>query len=504
MIQLERLYHQLSGNVPGGLLLLGIALLLLAVLFLKILPGTGIFGDRGPLPALAVGVAALCALFVLAHRQFSLPPAEATILLWPPETVDPRLGCALASICEEHLQERGLPMRVRRHSVIRGLEQDSLALRQVLKASGASELIGGRLHAGGLQLEHLRLKHQVVSLEAGAFLPLDREHSDLQDLLAQYYAFCCRALGIEPERAPDRLLEARHLPLYGMVQDSAAQLLYLEEDFADFRDRLRAADFRLAAARQDYDRELRRVLNEGLANPGNAGSALFLYAATWFAWEGDWDRAIQALDNTLSLEPRHPRAWWIVSKLNRDNLAHFGFREKEQALRKALELQPAYWPALKDLTEWLVDMRRAGEAHALLERALVLCPDHPEILLQAVRSDRSRMSYGSAAQRLDRAEELLPGDVRPFYERGQLYYITGKDSLAVIAFEQAVRMGCPAEALHLLGMSSLQLGDRERARWYFQRRIERGGNPVEVDRSRRQLKRLDREDREEARQEARP
>ncbi len=505
MSGLLRLWQMLSGSVPGGLgLLLGLLAFWIFLVFVM-LPGTGIFRRRRPGPTLLVGCLLLGFLYFVAHRRLTPPPPPRTILLWPLETSDPRLGCALASVEEEHLLQAGRPMKIRRHGVVRGLQQDSSRLADVLRASGATELVGGRLRPQGLHLEYLRLEYGVVTLEASEQLPLDPGRDDLRHLLQVYHNFCSRVAGLAGLAPPERILDVTTLPLYGMVADSAAQQLLIDREFSDYRDRLQAADYQLAVARERYTEPLRQTLNEGLADPGRASAELFLFAATWFAWTGDWDRVIQALDNTLSLEPRHPRAWWIISRLNREGLAHFGLQESWQALEKSLEAQPGYWPALREYSQWLLDMRRAAKAREYLERALVLCPDHPELLLQAVSADRSVMNYGSGLERLARVEELLPGDVRPVYERGQLHYITGRDSLAVLAFEEAVKMGCTPDALHYLGMSHMQMRHLQKARWYFERRLDHEGSVAELDRSRRQLRRLDQlEEQARKQQETRP
>lgn len=495
MISLERLYFALSGEVPGGLPALAVVITLWSLLAWRILPGTGVLGERRPATVGLLGILVCLAGFGLLRQRLTPPPPLARWALWPVDGLESGVGEGLASIEEAHLLGLGLPLASLRH----GLEGPrAVALESpdsVMAVLGVSDLVAGVRQGDSLRLEHWHRRWRVSERLTRTVLPLPADTRDslaLRDLQRAWHRFCSEACGLESD-PPARWLLPGSLPLFTAVTDSAGHYLALARPFRQREDELRAVDQLVAIARQAEGPRIVRALNEGFADSLGAGAELYLTAATWFAWQGQWERVIQCLDNSLAFEPEHPRAWWIISHLDTPGLAHFGLKDGAQARMKALSYNPGYRPALFRQVPWLVDFRRLKEAAELVGGALVLYRGDGELHLLAGNTDRTRMSYGTSETHYREAARLLaPEDHRPRWNLGQLYYMTGRDSLAVIELEQAVRLGCPPEALHLLGMSELQLGDTARAEWFFRRRMELGGPEQDMERALRQLARIGR------------
>ncbi|MCA9787916.1 MAG: hypothetical protein KC488_15305 [Candidatus Cloacimonetes bacterium] len=492
MIPIQRLINLLAGDVPGGLWpLLGLCALWLWI-SLRVLPGTGVYRERRPGAIALAGLVVLLTLFVLLRQRVTARVPDTRFALWPLENLPAGVGEGLAAIQEADLLRQGGSLVSLRHG-LEGPRASALAAPDsILATLKASDLICGSAGDGALVLEHWRRRWRVTGLEARVTvdLPSRLDSTALASLQRTYSDFCADRMGLASAVSPQRTLLPESLPLFTAVHDSALYFSSLPARFRQPEDELRAADQLLAYARKENAARIVASLNAGLDDSTQTSAELFLMAATWFAWEGQWDRVIQAVDNSLALEPGNPRAWWIVSHLDRQGLAHFGMEQSGQARAHALELQPGYRPALFEEVPRLVDLRRLNEAHQFTSAALVLYRNDPELLILAGNVERVRMAYGQAERHYRAALDLLDADYRPWWNLGQMYYMTGSDSLAVDCLEHAVALGCPPEALHLLGMSWKQLGNRDRAIWFFRQRMKLGGSPEELDRSRRQLAEL--------------
>jgi tetratricopeptide (TPR) repeat protein len=118
---------------------------------------------------------------------------------------------------------------------------------------------------------------------------------------------------------------------------------------------------------------------------------------------------------------------------------------------------PAHCPKGSDEAARLVreanDAADPEAAIALYDRALALGPIGPRALLHLAQLLRDRNELARAAEHLEQATELAPGDADAWLELGDVRLRLGDDAAAVAAFTAAVR-AAPGDPL-----AYAQLGD---------------------------------------------
>jgi tetratricopeptide (TPR) repeat protein len=470
-----------GGEVPGGV---GALLLVLAFwwwLLLRVIASTGALRERGPWPLGLGGSAVLLAGFLLLRTLLTPPPGEDRLAVWPFSDPIHERGYAEAAWIEEGLADAGLHPR--------------LVPCRFLLPAGARRITGPAAADSLMDALHLRWLLTGSSGEEGLRLSLwERRWGCLRErgtreagagglpraaiaLLQQ-----SRLLGETP---PMTDLPRAWLPLYAPVADSAALWLELPEGPLPLRQDLRRASLALqlgaGAAR------VVPALNRALAAGDSAGVEPWLLAARWFAREGDWSTAKQALANALARDAGDGRVYWLLSHLNDTSLREFGYRNRLEARARALVLQPALRGAVLIQAPLLQDLRRGDEALHLSERALAALPDDVELLLLRANLAYGLLDYPLAEQLYGELCERLPEDVRPWMNLGQLQVLLGRWEQAIPPLERAVALGSPPRLLHLLGLCHHKLGRREPAIHYLQRRLALGGEGEDLQSTRRLL-----------------
>jgi len=492
MTDLHRLWNLLGGDLPGGLAWLPFALAGWALLLYKVVRPIGVFRDRRPTAWLWGGMLLLVGLHVLA-RQRATPPAGApALLLWPPdlpaetEAVWARAEWDLAT-ADLRWRDRPLELRPVRHLLAPGrrVAGDRGGADSLLRALDVEFLVD--VDPAGSQIRLWRRAWRVTDLE-------DREglagpgpealHHALERLLERNFPGTPRL---------DMVWQAAWAPLYGAVSDSAARWLELPAGRLPEREDLRRTE--LTRALGGPVDSVVAGLNRALEGPAAASHAdPWLCAGFWFAARGEWDQVAQALTNALAVDPAHSLIYWQLAHLAPSRLEAFGLVDRRQARLRCLGLFPAFLPALfEQVPDWLT-RRQGARAMEALERALTAYPRHGELWLLRGNTAYELLDAGAAQQAYRRAQELLPGDARPWLNLGQLHVVHGELDKAVPELRRAVELGSPPLALHLLGLAHAKLGRPDEARRCFQRRLELGGTEAELAATRRQLAALDEAD----------
>ena len=101
--------------------------------------------------------------------------------------------------------------------------------------------------------------------------------------------------------------------------------------------------------------------------------------------EGDIDSSIKKYNEALKVEPDNSIAYNLLGMAYRFKFNQTGTQEyktKEiESFKKAIDLDPKYWIAYKNLAASLYYQDRKKEAVPYLEKALKLQPNDPEKLL---------------------------------------------------------------------------------------------------------------------------
>lgn len=479
-------FRAAGGALPGGLWGLLAALALLWFVLAVAVRPTGALRERGLAPVGLVGSALLVAAFVLLRAWTAPPPSVPRLAVWPFAGLDGGRGAAEAARIEETLADA--PSGAPRPVVCRFLlppgprvVDGPAAAEALMEALDLRWLLSAVRNGDSLRLS-LRERRWSTLREAGVRAVDPAAGRDAVPRAA--FALLAEAGLLDALPAIPPLPDA-WWPLYAPVADSASLWLDLPRGHLPLRQDLRRASLGVQLGAPAS--EIVPAVNRALAAGDSAGAEPWLLAARWFARQGEWETARQALVNALGADPLDPRTHWLLAHLNESSLREFGYADRWEALGRTLALQPVHRAALLELAPRWLDLRRGAEAAVLVDRGLAALPDDTELRLL-----RANLAYGLLDHA--RAEALylelvrdVPDDPRAWLNLGQLRYMLGLWDAAAGPLERAVALGSPPETLHLLGVCRSRLGQRDEAVALFRRRMKLGGTREELERTRREL-----------------
>lgn len=471
-------FQAIGGAVPGGAwLLLGLLAVFWLVLVKEIRP-TGALSERGLWPTGLAGSVLLVGAFLLLRAWLTAPASDPRLAIWPFAGDDPARGHAEAALLEESVAEagRGADLVVCRFLLPPGVRtvDGAGAADSLMEALDLRWLLSGDLKTGACTLWERRwglLRRPWTATDADGPRPAG-------------FLLLVRA-GLLDEHAPLPALPDEWLPLYEPISDSAEVWLRLPRGPLPLRQDLRRAS--LGVQLGAPEREIVPAVNRALAADDSAGCEPWLLAARWFARQGEWETVRQSLTNALAMDPSDPRTHWLIAHLNEKGLKEFGYDSRIDALGRALALQPAFRDAALAVAPRQQDLRRGGEAAAIVDRALCALPRDVELRLLRGNLAYSLMDHARAQALYEALATDVPDDPRVWLNLGQLHYTLGQWALAAGPLEKAIQLGSAPGTLQLLGVCRSRLGQRDAAIDLFRRRMRLGGDAVELERTRREL-----------------
>lgn len=142
----------------------------------------------------------------------------------------------------------------------------------------------------------------------------------------------------------------------------------------------------------------------------------------------------------------------LEKSLNRQSQA-------EQALRRALQVDPEHVDALVVLSELLWSTGRRPEANSLLDCALAVDARHPGALFRKGTALRAEGRNGDAITRYRAALEAAPDNGVVWFHLATLYGQMGQNQQATECYEAAIETGsAPVGAFSNLGVMRAQAG----------------------------------------------
>ena len=492
MSELLILWNQAGGAVPGGLWLFLVLAAFWIFLAARVLPNTGAFGERSPLHAILIGLALLFAGHMVLRARMTPAPGELVLSVWPVE--GPSAARALSTTAELQLsanKELSFDGRAVRVQVNRGIlpaelrQADSKAVADsMMSALGADLLVCASLTKDKLVIQSWYRRWRVTRLLAAAEVPI--QAATIEDaVLAAREAYDSHLMELLECTYTPLPLPREDLPLYGVVDDSTETYTRMPAAPASQYAAVRRASLQFHLGVDAA--EVVDVLNAGMEEAQAAGVELWLLAAEWFSYKGEWEQAIQALENAMAADPAHPQIYWMISHLNKEGRKHFGFSDELAPLRRSNQLQPAYLPTLHRLSEQLARHRRKGEAAERAEAALYLCPRDTELRLLRANLAISLLQYGRAIDLFRGLMSDQPRDPRAFINLGQLYFMMDEYESAIPPLAEAVSLGAPPRILHVLGVCHDKLDHKDEAIHYYRRRMMLGGRREELEATRQKL-----------------
>jgi tetratricopeptide (TPR) repeat protein len=126
------------------------------------------------------------------------------------------------------------------------------------------------------------------------------------------------------------------------------------------------------------------------------GAQKFFNEGASFAHKGDFTSAIKKYQKGLALAPNNPVGHNLLGMAYRFRFNQTGtqeYKEKEiAAFKKAIELDPKFWVACKNLAASLYYQGRKKDAVSYAQKALELQPNDPEkaLLLQWIKEGQAQ------------------------------------------------------------------------------------------------------------------
>ena len=200
--------------------------------------------------------------------------------------------------------------------------------------------------------------------------------------------------------------------------------------------------------RGDYEKALREVEK---AVEVQSTRSIQLYLATLRSKNGDFDGAVEYLENLIAEDPADDELLYnlgvVYGEADRTD-------EALEYMRRALELSPDNASALNYVGYTLAEQGiRLDEAEEMILRAIELRPDDGYVadslgwvyymraraLIDSGRASEARPLLERALAELERADELTGGDPVVSEHLGDIYLLLDQKKLALDRFEDAVR-----------------------------------------------------------------
>ena len=355
------------------------------------------------------------------------------------EQSDDYIGLGLAEMVLNRLSAVPALLVIARTSSF-GFRAKNVDAREVGRKLNARYLVEGSVQRVG---QRLRVAAQLVDAQSGRqfkALQFDRDFADIfkvQDEIAEQVAAALEvSLGGLDTHRPDQArnvefdaylayLQGRALLAHWRVADSApaiesfSRAIAIDPNFAAAYTGLAQAQLQSAALEGKYDPltlpHAATLVDKALALDGSLGEAYVMRAqleaerdaagaeadfrkglalspsfgagyATFAETLSGWNRpeeALQMIDRAILVDPLAPRHYYLKGLLLSFREDAASMNEAEALMLRVLEIDPNFSPALTRLAGWRWEEHgQTAEAIKLIERALLLDPDHPWIRLQ--------------------------------------------------------------------------------------------------------------------------
>lgn len=458
---------------------------------------TGLRRRGGLLAAAGIAAVAVAAFFLAGRGEQSsgiaiTGPPTLAVLPFRPLSADDRnesleLGMAETLI----MQLNGIDLKVRPLSAVRrfaDLEQDAVLAGRAL---GADTVLEGYLQREG---NRLRVTARLLDVTDGQQLWADRYDESFTDIFFVQDSIAAKVRDALTQ-AP---LSARSPALRRYTEDAEAYQLYLGGRF--YRQRGNEAGLRSALAH--FRQAIERDPGFALAYVGLADSYSVLGVFGIIAPHDVFPQAQQAAGKALELAPDLGEAYASLGHI-KVQYEH-DWSGGEQALRRAIELNPNYAPAHQWLGLYLASSGRFDEGLAALHDAQALEPSAPiysaligMVLTYQRRYDEAvvrlettlemdpalaaahtylaaacmhRGEFDRALEHLGRASSLTPGSAA---YRGRIYALSGRNGEALAEIERLLELSRERYvAAYDIATIYAQLGDVDETFAWLERAFE--------------------------------
>jgi lipoprotein NlpI len=180
-----------------------------------------------------------------------------------------------------------------------------------------------------------------------------------------------------------------------------------------------------------------RAIGSGRLSPHKLATTLYNRGIA-YERKGDFDRAIQDLDQVIGLRPDTSKAFY-----NRA-IAYLNKREFDRAIQdfdRVVQLTPEYAPGFRNRGNAYRNMLAFDRGIQDYDEAIRLSPAYAAAFGNRGVAYVNKGMYDRAIQDFDRAIHLKPDDGSAYRGRGSAYYDQGDFKSAAADFASAARLG---------------------------------------------------------------
>lgn len=228
--------------------------------------------------------------------------------------------------------------------------------------------------------------------------------------------------------------------------------------------------------------QFRRLLNLIIpfSRDGKDTAGMNLILAQMYLHSKDYEMAEICLEKAISQEKYNSRLYHFLSFLHESRYKERGFTERAAVLRYAVKLDPGYKDAVYELASELYTTGTAAsidpnteEAIIVLNNFLNLNSNSEEILTLLGRILLQSKYTLEAKEIYSKILDLNPESADNHYNLGICYFHMKKYSEAEERFQQAIKINDYANAYLYIGAMNRLNGNRDKALHYYRERVKR-------------------------------
>jgi serine/threonine-protein kinase len=203
-----------------------------------------------------------------------------------------------------------------------------------------------------------------------------------------------------------------------------------------------------------------------------------LSEAFWHRYEatadaGDVDRALQAAQRALQIDPLQPEVRYALALI----YSATGQRDRAAAhLRESIAMQPGRDSTHRLLGEILAEGGKLEAGIEEMTRAIALRPGYAENYSRLGVVYRRAGRYADALRAFEEAVRLQPDNAAAHNRLGAAHLLTGDERAALADFRQAVRLGGSSPAYGNIGLLEYRAGRYDEAAEAYERAVQQRPN----------------------------
>ena len=497
---MRELFRFLSGEVPGGALLLTFIALVINLALFHLYRSSKLFSKKIYIRKVIKYNLFLFGIYIILW-VFLEPPGLPDRVIVLPFQYEESADYRLSEILERQLQQNINPayMLHRWEWFYKTANKDSIDMNEyrinLARKIGAAFIITGEIENQNRDLNiTLRLidsrSEKSASLKALSFQEagaksltwIQRNSPIVQQSSLNSYLISDEEL-YEVVASKIALLQGDYEQVLGhnKSEDSLhLELLteaYLQKGIAEIEKKTR-----IPLDGMEMNRDFRHLLNLIIpySRKGKDTADLNIILARMYMHSENYGMAQVCLDKALTQDKFNPRIYYYMSFLHESRYAERGFNNRAAVLEHAVQLDPGYPLAVNEFAEELYKTGTAAvtdpktiKSIEVLRNFLVLNPDN-ELILSSLGRILLQSKYTLEAMNIyTKLISLNPNSADDRYNLGICYFHKQDYKKATEEFQRAIEINDYPDAYLYLGAINKLEGNIDRALYYYRERVKR-------------------------------